>query len=151
MKRALIEAERATRKGEVPIGAVMVRAGEIISASHNQVEELHDATAHAEILAIRETCSKLGNWRLSDCELYVTIEPCAMCLGAIRLARISKVHFGSGDSRYGAISKRWDLASDPILGPVPAINSGEAGELCSNLMKGFFRNLRAADSEAAIP
>ena len=99
---ALEEAEKAREKGEVPVGAVIVKDGEIIARAHNLKETLKDPTAHAEILAIREACNKLNNWRLNGCEMYVTLEPCPMCAGAILQSRLSKIYIGTFDDTTGA-------------------------------------------------
>lgn len=99
---ALEEAEKAREKGEVPVGAVIVKDGEIIARAHNLKETLKDPTAHAEILAIREACNKLNNWRLHGCEMYVTLEPCPMCAGAILQSRLSKIYIGTFDDTTGA-------------------------------------------------
>src|SRR5450755_3110089 len=102
MRLALREAERAPLHGDVPVGAVVVREGEVAGSGHNERELRHDPTAHAEVLAIREAARALGSWRLLDCVLYVTLEPCAMCAGAIVLARLPRVIYGAGDPKAGA-------------------------------------------------
>jgi tRNA(adenine34) deaminase len=109
MKIALEQAQLAAEQGEVPVGAVVVLDNEIISMGHNEVEVLHDATAHAEILALRRASEKLRRWRLNDCELFVTLEPCTMCAGAIISARISKLYFGCYDEKRGAVGSIYNV------------------------------------------
>lgn len=143
MQRALEEAQLASSQGEVPIGAVIVRHGEIVGAAHNQVEQLRDATAHAEVLAIRLAAQRLKKWRLDECTLVVTLEPCAMCLGAARLSRIATIVYGASDSRFGAITPSEPLVNNPRLGPVPVIIGGVGSENALELMRAFFESLRA--------
>lgn len=142
MLEALEQAKRGAALGEVPIGAVIVQNEQIISRAFNQIESLNDATAHAEILAIREASKILRNWRLEECSIYITLEPCPMCLGAIRLARIKHLVIGTMESRLGAISKFASLANDTAFGPVPTIESGILKEECQTLLKNFFQKLR---------
>ena len=142
MQLALTQAQRAAALGEVPIGAVIACDDEIISKSYNQVESLKDATAHAEILAIKLASAALGKWRLEDCTLYITLEPCPMCLGAIRLARLKRVVIGAVDSRMGALTTFIDPKSDSRLGPLPEIVSGVLELECAAELKNFFKQLR---------
>ena len=141
MKRALDIARESMDKDEVPVGAIVVKDGEIISASSNKRESVFDATAHAEIEAIREACKNLGRWRLSDCELYVTLEPCPMCAGAIVNARIGRVIFGAKDPRGGALGSLIDLRSYPLYHK-PKVTSGICEAECRELLKEFFSKKR---------
>lgn len=142
MKRALHEAEKAHGKNEVPIGCVIVHDGRIIARGHNLRESSRDPTAHAELIAIRKAARKLGSWRLLNTSLYVTLEPCSMCMGAIILARIPHVIFGCYDPKGGAAGSIFDLSNDPRLNHavqlVPNILEAE----CSALLTGFFAELR---------
>ena len=138
MQRA-IEAAKACGQ-EIAIGAVIVKNGEVISSACNKKEELKDVTAHAEILAIRQAEKKLGNWRLSDCELYVTLEPCPMCSWAILNSRISKVFFGAYDTIYGALGSATDLRK--FLNSKTEVIGGIKEEECSTLLKNYFKTIR---------
>ncbi len=141
MKKALDEARLAFEKGEVPIGAVIVRGGEVIAAAHNLRETDRSATAHAELLAIQKACEALGGWRLSGCELYVTLEPCPMCAGAIINSRIDRVIFGSKDEKAGACGSVMNLfAAD--FNHRPKLTVGVLEEECSSILKEFFLSLR---------
>ena len=142
MLHALVQAKLAASIGEVPIGAVITLDNKIIAQSYNQVELKNDACCHAEILAIQEASKNLNSWRLENCTIYITLEPCPMCLGAIRLARIRRVVIGALESRMGAISKFPDLANEPALGPVPQIESGVLQQECQLILKDFFQTLR---------
>ena len=142
MREALIEAEKAARLGEVPIGAVIVRAGEIIVRTHNLRETTHDATAHAEVLAIREAGRLLGGWRLTGCTLYVTIEPCPMCAGALLQSRIDRVVFGAPDPKTGADRSLLEILQNPGLNHRVEVRDGVLAEECSELIKQFFRERR---------
>ena len=138
MKFALEEAKKSDL--DIAVGAVIVRNGEIISSKHNQKEVLKDVTAHAEILAIKEAEQKLGNWRLDDCEMYVTLEPCPMCGWAIIQARLKAVYFGSYDTNYGAFGSKTDLRkfTDSKL----KVYGGIMEEECNNLLKEYFEKMR---------
>lgn len=125
---------------EVPVGALIVKNGEIIASAHNEKEKLNDPTAHAEIIAIKEACKKLGNWRLEDCELYVTLEPCPMCAWAILQSRINTVYFGSFDQQYGALGSTIDLRDHS--NSKPKIYSGILEEECDNIINEFWKNKR---------
>lgn len=141
MKKALDEARLAFEKGEVPIGAVIVKDGEVIVSAHNLRETDHSATAHAELLAIQKACEVLGGWRLSGCELYVTLEPCPMCAGAIINSRIDRVVFGSKDEKAGACGSVMNLfAAD--FNHRPKLTVGVMEEECSSILKEFFTSLR---------
>lgn len=142
MKVALGEAEKAASIGEVPIGAVISDGSDIIFKCHNQVEALQDPTAHAEVLAIREASKILGNWRLKDLILCVTVEPCTMCLGAIKQSRIATVVFGAWDAKAGACGSIYDLSIDSRSGLVPRVISGVLSEECGSIVSKFFQERR---------
>lgn len=142
MGLALAEARKAMALGEVPIGAVLVRRGEVVAAAHNWRELAPDPTGHAEILAIREAARRLGGWRLTDSALYVTIEPCPMCAGAIVQARIERLVYGAADPKAGAVDSLMDLVRHPGLNHRVEVTAGVRAEECQELMKEFFRKLR---------
>ena len=142
MREALAEAEIARKNGEVPVGAVIVRDGEIIARGHNETEGAKDATAHAEILAIRKAAEKSGGWRLSGCTLYVTTEPCAMCAGAIVLSRIEKLVIGTMDPKAGACGSLRNIPQDERLNHFVELEYGLLQEECAALLRDFFRGLR---------
>ena len=142
MSLALAEAEAAGARGEVPVGAVIVRSGEIVARAGNRTRELPDPTAHAEMLAIREASRKLSAERLDGCDLYVTLEPCAMCAGAISFARIRRLYFGAADPKGGAVISGGRFFSSPTCHHAPDIYPG-IGEISStDLLKKFFRDRR---------
>jgi tRNA(adenine34) deaminase len=136
MRLALREAER--EQGDVPIGAVVVHGGEVIAAARNERELRGDPTAHAEILALREAAQALGSWRVLETTLYVTLEPCAMCAGAIVLARVPRVIFGASDPKAGAAGSVLDVLGEPRLNHRPEVVGGVLGEECGTLLSGFF-------------
>jgi tRNA(adenine34) deaminase len=143
MKLALIEAEKAGQMGEVPIGAILVSENRtILSATHNRTIDLADPTAHAEILALREAALKINNYRLLNTSLYVTVEPCIMCMGAIIHARISKVVFGASDPKWGAAGSLYHFAEDDRLNHRVVITKGICEKECRSLMQEFFRAKR---------
>ncbi len=143
MELALAEARWAQDLGEVPIGAVLVDGeGEVVSTGYNLRETKHDATAHAEMVAIRAACEKLARWRLSGLTLYVTIEPCPMCAGAIVMSRVDRVVYGSTDSRAGACESVFNIPGHPALNHTPEITAGVLQEECAKIMKDFFRERR---------
>jgi len=142
MQAALEEALEAYEVGEVPIGAVVVRRGEIIGKGHNRRETWKDPTAHAELLAIREACQQLGGWRLTESTLYVTIEPCSMCAGAIVLARIPRLVYGAQDPKAGAVDSLFDLVRREDLNHRVEVTSGVLEDECRALMREFFQELR---------
>ncbi len=144
MREALVEAKKAYDLGEIPIGAVLVHDGEIISRHHNRREMDHDATAHAEMLVIREACDALERWRLTGCTLYVTIEPCPMCAGAIINSRIDRVVYGASDYKGGAVESLFNVLSHPGLNYEPEVMSGVLADECSQIMKDFFKMRRKA-------
>lgn len=137
MKKALEQAELAFSEGEVPVGAVIVKDGKIISCARNNREITGDATGHAEIIAIREACQALGGWHLDGCELFVTLEPCPMCMGAIINSRLSRVTFGAKDAKAGACGSVIDLCSYP-LNHKPTVENGILSDECSSLLSSFF-------------
>jgi tRNA(adenine34) deaminase len=138
MRLALREAERASEHGDVPIGAVVLVAGEVVAQTHNERELLKDPTAHAEILALRAAAAAVGSWRVLDAVLYVTLEPCAMCAGAIVLARVPRVVFGASDPKAGACGSVLDVLGEPRLNHRPAVEGGLLAEECGALLSGFF-------------
>ena len=145
MRAALAEAHLALVKQEVPVGAVVVHNGLIIAARHNEREMLNDPTAHAEILALRDAALALGTWRLDDCTLVVTLEPCVMCAGALINARIGTVVFGAADLKGGATSSLYNVCADPRLNHNPAVVSGVLQDECTLLLKNFFNSKRASN------
>jgi tRNA(adenine34) deaminase len=142
MERALELADRAAENGDVPIGAVIAREGEAVAAAGNERELRPDPTAHAEILAIREAAEVLGGWRLPGTTLYVTLEPCAMCAGAIVLARIPEVIYAAADPKAGAAGSVLDVLADPWLNHRPRVRSGLLAERASAQLRDFFRARR---------
>jgi tRNA(adenine34) deaminase len=148
MEQALREADAAGREDEVPIGAVIVHepadgsGPRVIGAAHNQREQLHDPTAHAEMLAITQAAGALGNWRLERCTLYVTLEPCPMCAGAIVLARIPRVVYGAADPKAGAAATLFRLLDDPRLNHRAEVIGGVLGERCGQILSQFFLGRR---------
>lgn len=143
MAEALAEAAKAAELGEVPIGALIVHEGGIVGRGHNLREISNDPTSHAEMIAIRQAAAALGSWRLIDCTLYVTLEPCVMCMGATILARIPRLVYGCRDPRAGAAGSIYDFARDERFNHRVAVDEGILGERCSDLLSGFFRELRA--------
>jgi tRNA(adenine34) deaminase len=142
MRLALREAERAMEHDDVPIGAVIVHEGEVLATGRNEREERQDPTAHAEVLALREAAEKLGSWRVLDSVLYVTLEPCAMCAGAIVLARIPRVVFGAWDPKAGAAGSVLDILAQPQLNHRPEVAGGLLAEECGGLLSSFFASRR---------
>ena len=142
MAAALDEARAAAERDEVPVGAVVALQGAIVARAGNRRQELRDPSAHAEILALRAAGAALGDWRLADCTLYVTLEPCPMCIAACRQARIALVVWGAADSTMGACGSRLDLAEDPRLGPPVAHRGGLGAEDSRRLLQAFFAKQR---------
>jgi len=142
MAEALLEAEAAMGRGEVPVGAVITRGAEVIVRTGNRRAELADPTGHAELLALRKAGSLLGDWRLSDCTVYVTLEPCPMCAAACRQARLELLIWGADDPRAGACGSVLDLATDPRLGPPLAHRGGLEAERSAQLLRQFFAKQR---------
>ncbi len=146
MKSAIKEALKAKDKDEVPIGAVIVVDGKIIARAHNLMEKTQLATAHAEILAINKACKKLKSWRLDNAELFVTMEPCAMCAGAIANARIKKVYFGAFEPKSGAAVSKFNVLSDSGLNHTVEFEGGIMEETCANIIKNYFKAKRIKKS-----
>lgn len=143
MRLALEEAQLAYEKEEVPIGAVLVdENGAVVARGHNMRENWHDATAHAELIAIQQCCKKLGRWRLSGLTLYVTIEPCPMCAGAIVMSRVDRVVYGSTDAKAGACESVFNIPGNPTLNHRPEITAGILQQECADIMKRFFKMRR---------
>jgi tRNA(adenine34) deaminase len=142
MDLALQEAGRAAEEAEIPVGAVIVNEGEVIGQGHNRCEGLQNPIAHAEILAIEAASSYLGSWRLHDCVLYVTLEPCIMCVGAILQARLPRLVFGCSDPKAGAVVSLYRLCEDDRLNHQVSVTSGVLERECSKLLKDFFVSLR---------
>ena len=142
MREALLEAAAAQDHGDVPIGAVVVHAGNVIARGHNEREHLSDPTAHAEVLALRAAAAALGSWRVLDCTLYVTLEPCAMCAGAIVLARVPRVVFGTTDPKAGAAGSVLDVLAQPQLNHRPQVVGGVLADECGDMLRRFFADRR---------
>ena len=153
MNMEIREAERAYDAGEVPVGCVIVKDGRCIARGYNQVETLKDATAHAEIVAIGAASSALENWRLSGATLYVTLEPCPMCAGAILNSRLSRIVYGSPDKRFGGCGTTIDVVSDNALGVKVQVTGGVKADECLGLIRAFFMEMRSkkGDSGAKTP
>ena len=150
MKEALKEAQKAYDKLEVPVGAVIVKDGKIIARAYNQKEEKNDTTNHAEILAIKKASKKLGSWRLLDCDMYVTLEPCSMCAGALIQARIRKVYIGADDEKTGACGTKLNLLEDYDFNHKVEIQRGVLKEEFENIIKNFFKDLRKIKNKIII-
>ena len=142
MRRALAAAELAGDRGEVPVGAVVVVGGEVVAVAHNERETGSDPTAHAEILALRRAAAALGRWRLTDADLYVTMEPCPMCAGALVNARVRRLYFGCDDPKAGAVRTLFTLAEDPRLNHRVEVSAGVLAEECGGRLRAFFESLR---------
>lgn len=143
MRLALEEAQKAYEKEEVPIGAVLVdEDGAVVARGHNMRENWHDATAHAELIAIQQACKDLERWRLSGLTLYVTIEPCPMCAGAIVMSRVDRVVYGSTDAKAGACESVFNIPGNPTLNHRPEITAGILQQECADIMKRFFKMRR---------
>lgn len=147
MHIALDQARQAARKGEVPVGAALVHGATLLAAAANRSIAANDPTAHAEILAIREAAAKIGNYRLVDTTLYVTLEPCIMCMGAILHARIQRLVFGALDPKTGAAQSRYTIGVDGLLNHRLEIAGGVLGAECSRVLKDFFRERREGRQE----
>lgn len=142
MKAALKEAKKAYEKLEVPVGAVIVKDGKIIARAHNLKETKFDTTKHAEILAIQKASKKLNSWRLIDCEMYVTLEPCSMCAGALINSRIKKVYIGASDKKTGAVGSVFNLLEDYTFNHKVEYEKGVLQDECESILKEFFKELR---------
>ena len=138
MRQAIELAERAAEHGDVPIGAVVVRGDEVIGVAGNERELHGDPTAHAELLALRDAAGRLGGWRIEDASIYVTLEPCSMCAGAIVLARIARVVYGARDPKAGAAGSVLDVLGEPALNQNPEVTGGVLAEECAALLSSFF-------------
>ena len=143
MRAALREAQKAYDKKEIPVGAVIVKDDKIISRAYNLKELKNDTTKHAEILAIQKASKKLGSWRLEDCEMYVTLEPCSMCAGALIQSRIKKLYRGTMDYKTGACGSVLNLLSDYKFNHTVEVETGVLAEQCEKILKDFFKELRA--------
>lgn len=152
MRLALAEAEKAYARGEIPIGAVLVRNedGTVVSRGHNLRESKNDATAHAEMEAIREACARLNRWRLSGLTLYVTIEPCAMCAGALVNSRIDRLVYGSTESKFGAVESIFNVVNHRLLNHRLSVTAGVLEDECRQLMKDFFRMRREQNKQKKL-
>ena len=143
MSLALKQARKAAELGEIPIGAVLVDAeGDVVAAAHNMRETWQDGTAHAEIIVIQTACKKLGRWRLSGCTLYVTVEPCPMCSGAIVNSRVDRVVYGCPDVKAGGAESIFNIITNPNLNHSSCVTSGVCEEDCAQVMKDFFKRRR---------
>ena len=147
MKEALKEAKKAYKKLEVPVGCVIVKDGKIIARAHNLKETKYDTTKHAEILAIQKANKKLESWRLIDCDMYVTLEPCPMCAGAIIQSRIKNLYYGASDEKTGAVGSVLNLMEDFKFNHIVNVEKGILKNDCENLLKDFFRELRKSKKE----
>ncbi|MGZ4120797.1 MAG: tRNA adenosine(34) deaminase TadA [Actinomycetota bacterium] len=143
MTRALEEAQRAEAGGDVPIGCVIARDGEAIASAGNARERDQDPTAHAEILALRAAAATLGTWRLDGCTVYVTLEPCAMCAGAMVLARVSRLVYGATDPKAGAVRSLYNIADDPRLNHRVEVTAGVLEQECAEQLRAYFSAKRA--------
>lgn len=142
MKRAIDQAYIAEENGDVPIGCVIVHEGQVIAKAYNQREQLTDPTAHAEIIALTQAADYLGTWRLGGCTIYVTLEPCPMCSGALVLARIDRLVFGCDDPKTGSCGSIYNIVEDPRLNHMVSVTSGILGDTCSKQLSSFFKRRR---------
>ena len=148
MEEALREAQRALKLGEVPVGAVVVSEGRIVGRGHNCPLSANDPTAHAEVLALREAGQSVGNYRLLDCDLYVTVEPCSMCAGAITHARLRRLIYGAEDPKAGAVHSMLQVLNHPKLNHKVEVSSGVLAARCMDLVQSFFRERRAEPADS---
>ena len=142
MRMALVQARLAREKGEVPVGAVLIRGGEVLSAAHNRLITGHDPSAHAEMLAIRQAAERLENYRLTETTLYVTLEPCIMCAGAMIHARVDRLVYGARDPKSGGVDSLYKLLQDERLNHRVDVTGGILEEICAEILSGFFREKR---------
>jgi tRNA(adenine34) deaminase len=149
MRTALDAARACLASGDVPVGAVVARDGEVLATAGNARERLGDPTAHAEVLALREAARRVGSWRLDGCTLVVTLEPCAMCAGAVVLARVRRVVFGTADPKAGFAGSLGDLVRDPRLNHRVEVTSGVLSEECGEVLRTFFRERRGAEAQVS--
>jgi tRNA(adenine34) deaminase len=147
MQIAIKEAQIAEENGDVPIGAIIVYDNQIIGRAYNQREQLQDPTAHAEIIALTQAAAFLESWRLHGCTMYVTLEPCTMCSGALVLARINRLVYGCDDPKTGAVKSLYNIVSDQRLNHIIDVTSGVLAEQCSGLLQHFFRHRRIENSQ----
>jgi tRNA(adenine34) deaminase len=147
MREALSEASLAFEEGEVPVGAVVVKRGQLIAKAHNRCEALGDPTAHAEILAIQKASRKLGSYRLTEAEVFVTVEPCVMCAGALHVARVRRVVYGCSDLKGGGLGSKYQIHLDGKLNHRLVVQGGLMEEDCRGLMQSFFRQRRDRSSD----
>lgn len=147
MLQALAEARSALANGDVPVGAVIVHENRIIGRGHNQRELMQDPTAHAEMIAVTAAATAVGSWRLNDCTIYVTLEPCAMCAGALVLARIDRLVYGAADPKAGACGSILNIIAEPRLNHRVPVTGGVLAQECSDLLKDFFARKRAKGSK----
>jgi len=148
MEQALIMAKKAYKREEVPVGAIIVRNGKVVSRAYNSREKKQNALHHAEILAINKACKKLKSFRLDDCEMYVTLEPCPMCSGAIINARLKKVYYGCPDLNYGCAGSKYNFLQDKTFEHLVDVEGGLLSEECSKLIKDFFIEIRKKKKDA---
>jgi len=144
MRMALAEARAAEEAGDVPVGAVIVLGDRVIARGHNQREVLQDPTAHAEMIALTSAAAHVGSWRLEGCTLYVTLEPCVMCAGALVHARVERIVFGATDPKAGAVGSLYNIPADERLNHRPAITGGVLADECGDILRAFFAAQRAA-------
>lgn len=142
MEEAIRQADRAAEEGEVPVGAVIVSKGKIVGRAHNQVETLHDATAHAEMIAITQASEALEDWRLEGAEIYVTMEPCPMCAGALVLSRVARIVYGAADPIAGACGSVFNIVAEKRLNHRIPVTAGVLADRCGELLRAFFRKRR---------
>lgn len=147
MKMAIEQAQIAEENGDVPIGAIIVYENQIIGRAYNQREQLQDPTAHAEIIALTQAAAFLESWRLHGCTMYVTLEPCPMCAGAIVLARIERLFYGCDDPKTGAVKSLYNIVTDERLNHIIQVTSGVLAEECSDLLQQFFRRRRFENTQ----
>ncbi len=150
MKMALAEAESALKKDEVPVGAVVVLSGRVIARAHNEPITRHDPSAHAEMLALRQAAEAIGNYRLTEASLYVTLEPCIMCAGAIIQARLGRVIYGASDPKCGAVVSLYEVLNDKRLNHQVAVTGGILKEKCGEIISRFFRGKRVVSAAVAL-
>ena len=146
MGRAIAEAQRASTHGDVPVGAVVLRGGQVIAARHNERQLTGDPTAHAEILALRDAAAAVGHWRLDDCTLVVTLEPCVMCAGAVVNGRVGRLVFGAPDPKAGAVGSLYDIPADRRLNHRPPVTGGVRAAECGDLLRAFFADRRSSSA-----
>lgn len=151
MRLALLQAKKAYDKLEVPVGCIIVKDNKVIARSYNQKETKIDSTMHAEIIAIKKACKKLGTWRLNGCEMYVTLEPCSMCAGAIIQSRIDKVYIGTMDEKTGSCGSVFNLFEDYTFNHKVEVVTGVCQQECESILKDFFKMLRKIKKDGGVP